>query len=75
MSGVATLVGGLPTFAAPTVLLPGASHNRRFSVFYKGDKIGTHTVVATPETGETRVTTAIDLVVKAMWATAKLGEC
>jgi len=69
MSGFAALVGGLAAVAAPTVLLPGASANRRFTVFYKGDKIGTHTVVATPETRETRVTTEIDLVVKAMFFT------
>jgi uncharacterized protein DUF6134 len=69
MSGIATLVSGLPTLAAPASVLPGESANRRFSVFYKGDKIGTHTVVTTPETGQTRVTTEINLVVKAMFFT------
>lgn len=66
---MAAVVSALPTLAAPAPVLPGDSANRRFSVFYKGDKIGAHTVVTTPGTGETRVTTEISLVVKAMFFT------
>ena len=50
-------------------VLPSDSANRKFSVFYKGDKIGAHTVVTTPETGEIRVNTEINLVVKALFFT------
>jgi hypothetical protein len=66
---MAALVSVVPTLAAPTIVLPGDSANRRFSVFYKGEKIGTHTVVTAPETGELRVTTEINLIVKAMFFT------
>lgn len=72
MSGMAGFVSeALPhRGAAPTTfVLPSESANRRFSVFYKGDKIGTHTVVTTPETGETRVNTKIVLVVNALFFT------
>lgn len=69
MSGMIALVGGLPASASPAVLMPGAASNRRFSVFYKGDKIGTHTVATMPEAAATRVTTEIDLVVKALFFT------
>lgn len=55
--------------AKTAFVLPSESANRRFSVFYKGDKIGAHTVVTTPETGETRINTEIDLVVKALFFT------
>ena len=50
-------------------ILPNDSANRRFSVFYKGDKIGTHTVSNAPDSGEIRVDTEIVLVVKAMFFT------
>jgi hypothetical protein len=50
-------------------VLPSDSANRRFSVFYKGDKIGTHTVSNAPDSGEIRVNTEIALVVKAMFFT------
>jgi hypothetical protein len=41
----------------------------RFAVFYKGDKIGAHTVATTPEPGEIRINTEIVLVVKALFFT------
>ena len=50
--------------AATAIVLPAAGGGRRFSVLYKGLKIGTHTVSYSPATGETRVDTDIDLSVK-----------
>jgi hypothetical protein len=44
--------------------LPAAAGNRRFSVLYKGDRIGAHTVLYSSATGETRVDTEIHLLVK-----------
>lgn len=55
--------------AATLVSLPSNSANRRFSIFYKGDKIGAHTISNTPATGETRVTTEINMLVKAWFFT------
>ena len=50
--------------AATAVILPAATGNRRFSVLYKGNKIGAHTVLYSSATGETRVNTEIHLLVK-----------
>ena len=50
--------------AATAIVLPAAAANRRFSVLYKGDKIGAHTILYSAETGETRVDTEINLLVK-----------
>lgn len=60
-------LGALPRtpLARTLVTLPSDSANRRFSIFYKGDRIGAHTVSNTPATGGTRVTTEIDMLVKA----------
>jgi hypothetical protein len=72
ISGVVALASAaLPRVGAAQTrfMLPSESANRRFSVFYKGDKIGTHTVSNAPDSGETRVNTEIDLVVKAMFFT------
>jgi len=55
--------------AATAIVLPAAAANRRFSVFYKGDRIGAHTVLYSPATGETRVNTDIRLLVKAAFLT------
>ena len=69
IAGMAGLASGAlphPSLAKTAFVLPSESANRKFSVFYKGDKIGAHTVQTTPETGETRVNTEIDLVVKNM---------
>jgi hypothetical protein len=50
--------------AATAIVLPTAAGNRRFSVLYKGDRIGAHTVSYSSATGETRVNTEIHLLVK-----------
>jgi len=60
----------MPTvpLAQPRVSLPSDSTNRRFSIFYKGDRIGAHTV-STTGNGEMRVTTDIKMVVKVLFLT------
>jgi Family of unknown function (DUF6134) len=55
--------------AAPAVVLPSTADNQRFSVLYKGDRIGAHTVAYSAATGETRIVTEIDLLVKAFFLT------
>ena len=55
--------------AATAIVLPGAAGNRRFSVLYKGSRIGAHTVLYSPATGETRVNTEIHLLVKVAFFT------
>jgi hypothetical protein len=61
----------LPRFArsAAAAVLPSGAADRRFSVLYKGDRIGAHTVLHSAATGETRITTEIDLQVKALFFT------
>lgn len=44
--------------------MPVPAGDRRFTVFYEGNKIGTHTVLYSAATGETRVSTDIHLLVK-----------
>ena len=56
--------------AATAFVLPNAAANRRFSVRYKGIKIGSHTVSYSSATGETRVKTDINLEVKVAFLTA-----
>jgi hypothetical protein len=56
--------------AATAFVLPTATANRRFSVLYKGIRIGTHTVSYSSATGETRVNTEIHLEVKIAFVTA-----
>jgi len=56
--------------AATAFVLPTATANRRFSVLYKGIRIGTHTVSYSSATGETRVSTDIHLEVKLAFVTA-----
>ena len=48
---------------------PVADGDRRFSVLYKGDRIGAHTVLYSAVTGETRVDTEIHLLVKVAFFT------
>jgi hypothetical protein len=67
--GLASAVLPCVGAAQTRFVLPSDSANRRFSVFYKGDKIGTHTVANAPDSGEIRVNTEIALVVKAMFFT------
>jgi len=57
------------THAATAIVLPTATSNRRFSVLYKGDRIGAHTVLYSSATGETRVDTEIHLLVKVAFFT------
>jgi hypothetical protein len=56
--------------AATAFILPTAAANRRFSVLYKGIRIGTHTVSYSSAAGETRVDTEINLEVKVAFLTA-----
>ncbi len=51
-----------------TSMLHGAS-DRRFFVSYKGQRIGTHTVLYSSEDPETRINTEIHLVVKVAFFT------
>lgn len=55
--------------AATALVLPAASGNRRFSVLYKGRRIGSHSVLYAPETGGTRVDTEIRMLVKVAFIT------
>jgi len=51
---------------APAVTATGlaSAGNRRFSVLYKGHRIGAHTVLYSSESGDTRVNTEIHLAMK-----------
>lgn len=55
--------------AATAIVLPTAAGERRFSVLYAGNRIGAHTISYSAATGQTRITTEIDLVVKALFFT------
>ena len=61
----------LPRLAssATATMMPSQAANRRFSVLYKGDKIGSHTVSYSAASGQAAVTTEIDLMVKALFIT------
>lgn len=58
---------GLAT-AATAIVLPAGGH-RRFSVLYKGNRIGRHIIQYSPATGETRVNTEIRLLIKVAFFT------
>ena len=64
-------VAGLALSAIPRAVVAQAAGpgNRRFTVLYKGGKIGEHTIANSSATGETRVNTEIRLVVKAAFIT------
>jgi hypothetical protein len=74
------LVGGLAgaigcvfpaaAHAATAIVLPTPAANRRFSVLYKGFRIGNHTISYSSATGETRVSTEIHLEVKVAFVSA-----
>jgi len=72
---VAGLAGAVscafPRFAhaETAIVLPEAAGDRRFSVLYKGDRIGAHTVLYSSATGETRIDTEIHLLVKVAFLT------
>lgn len=57
-------------FATTPVILPAASGGRSFSVLYKDRRIGSHTVLYSPETGKTRLFTEIHMLVKVAFFTA-----
>jgi hypothetical protein len=72
LAGLAGAVScALPRSArtATAIVLPAAAGDRRFSVLYKGDRIGAHTVLYSSVTGETRVSTEINLLVKVAFFT------
>ena len=56
--------------AATAIVLPTPAANRRFSVLYKGFRIGNHTISYSSATGETRVSTEIHLEVKVAFVSA-----
>src|SRR5579859_6561543 len=67
---------GVVSFAFPgiahartAVVLPAEAGDRRFSILYKGDRIGAHTVLYSSATGETRINTEIHLLVKVAFFT------
>ena len=51
-------------YAATALVLPSAAANRRFSILYKGSKIGSHAVSYSSATGGRLVTTEIDIEAK-----------
>jgi len=55
--------------AATAPILSFAGATRRFSVLYQGSRIGAHTIQYSSATGETRVRTDIDLLVKVAFFT------
>src|SRR5579859_3462499 len=55
--------------ARTAVVLPAEAGDRRFSILYKGDRIGAHTVLYSSATGETRINTEIHLLVKVAFFT------
>lgn len=72
MAGCAGAVSQLlprPVGATTAIVLPEAGDERRFSVFYKGSRIGAHTILYSSVTGETQVSTRINLLVKAAFFT------
>ena len=71
-AGIAGIVScALPrvVHAATAVVLPATTSNRRFSILYKRNRIGTHTVLYSSVTEETRVDTEIHLLVKVAFFT------
>ena len=72
MSAIAGTAGcALPGFAcvSAAIVVPTSTANRRFSVFYAGERIGAHTITYCAATGETRIATEIELAVKALFFT------
>lgn len=70
-AGAAAAGGALPQRAleAAPIVMPTAFGNRHFSVLYKGTKIGAHSIVYSSATGETTVSTDINLLVKVAFLT------
>lgn len=71
-AGCAAAVGWMiprPARAATALVLPAADADRRFSVLYRDNRIGAHTISYSAVTGVTRIDTRIDLLVKAAFFT------
>jgi hypothetical protein len=68
-AGVVSCAFSRIALAATPIVLSAEAGNRRFSVLYKGHRIGTHTVLYSSATGETRINTEIYLLVKAAFFT------
>jgi hypothetical protein len=67
IGGFAAAVGcsvPLVARAATALVLPTAAANRKFSILYKGHRIGTHAVSYSSATGERLVKTEIDIEAK-----------
>lgn len=72
MSAVAAAVASaIPRSApaVPSITVPGESANRRFSVLYKGDRIGRHIVRSSQVVEGIRVDTEVELTVKRFFVT------
>jgi len=70
LAGAVSCVFPPSAHAATALVLPTATADRRFSVLYKGIRIGAHAVSYSSATGETRVNTDIHLEVKLAFVTA-----
>ena len=70
LAGAVNCTFPLVSHAATALVLPTAAADRRFSIKYKGIRIGTHTVSYSSATGETRVKIQINLEVKVAFITA-----
>lgn len=64
LAGVVSSAFPRVALAATALFLPAATDNRHFSVLYEGDKIGSHAVLYSSATEETRIDTEIHLLVK-----------
>jgi hypothetical protein len=53
-----------PARAVTAMIMPAAAASRSFVVLYKGTNIGTHSIIHSPATGETTVSTEIHMLVK-----------
>src|SRR5215468_9389687 len=69
-AGAVSCAFPLVSHGATALVLPAAGADRRFSVKYKGIKIGTHTISYSSATSETRVKVQINLEVKVAFITA-----
>jgi hypothetical protein len=69
LAGAATCAFPSIVRAATAIDWASAEGSRRFAVFYKGHKIGTHAVIYSSQLGEMRVDTEIHLVVKVAFFT------
>lgn len=56
-------------YSGTAIVLPAAAGDRRFSIIYKGHRIGKHTILYSSTTGETQVSTKINLLVKVAFFT------